>query len=103
MTISHSSIASAQEPRLDLPQPEHGCSNASGEWQFEGQSVPQGGSDPRILGTGTISAEMVGDFLVVSRWSGSLDGTDYEAFQSLGYDIEEKKYIGQWFDGYDLA
>jgi hypothetical protein len=101
LTISHVAMASAQEASLDTPQPEHGLlERLAGEWEFERQSVPEEGSEPRTLGTGTISAEMLGDFFVVSRWSGSLYDTDYDAFQALGYDIEQKKYTGYWIDSF---
>jgi hypothetical protein len=101
LTISYSIMASAQDPRFDLPQPEHSLlERFAGEWQFERESVPQDGSTPHNLGTGMISAEMIGDFFVVSRWSGNVYGADYEAFQSLGYDIEHKKYTGYWIDSF---
>jgi hypothetical protein len=101
LTIAHVPAASAQEPRYDVRQPEHGLlERFAGAWQFERQSVPAGDADPRVLGTGTISAEMVGDFFVVSRWSGELYGAAYEAVQSLGYDIEQKSYTGYWLDSF---
>src|SRR5687768_14672961 len=93
LTISHWTMSSAQEPTLDTPQPEHKMlERFAGEWHFEKQSAPEGGSKPENLGTGMISAELVGSFFVVSRWSGKLYGGDYKAIQSLGYDIKQKKY-----------
>jgi hypothetical protein len=101
LVISNLTTVSAQEPRLDLPQPEHGLlERLAGEWQFERQSVPGGGANPQTLGSGTISAELVGHFFVVSRWSGNVYGADYEAVQSLGYDIEQQKYTGDWIDSF---
>jgi hypothetical protein len=101
LTISHSTMASAQEPRWDVPQPDHRLlARLAGEWQFERQSAPAHGSTPATLGTGTISAEMVGDFFVVSRWSGNLYGTEYIAVQSLGYDIVQQRYTGYWIDSF---
>jgi hypothetical protein len=101
LTIFSLTIASAQEPRFDLPQPEHGLlERLAGEWHFERQNVPGEGSEPQILGTGTVSAEMVGKFFVVSRWSGMIYGVDYAAFQSLGYDIEQEKFAGSWIDSF---
>jgi hypothetical protein len=101
LTISYVTPASAQEPRLDIPQPEHRLlERLAGDWRFERQSVPADGSSPRTLGTGVITAEMMGDFFVVSRWSGHLYGATYEALQSLGYDIEQKQYSGQWIDSF---
>jgi hypothetical protein len=101
LAIAHVTPASAQERRLDVAQPEHGLlERLAGEWQFERQSVPADGSSPRTLGTGVISAEMVGDFFVVSRWSGTLYGAPYEALQSLGYNIEQEQYSGHWIDSF---
>jgi hypothetical protein len=101
LTTSHLTMASAQEARLDLPQPEHGLlERLAGEWRFDRLSAPRDGADPQHLGSGTISAEMVGNFFVVSRWSGNLYGVDYEAAQSLGYDIEQRKYTGSWVDSF---
>jgi hypothetical protein len=100
-TIFHLAMVSAQEPRFDLPQPEHRLlERFAGEWRFERLGVPEEGSDPQSLGTGVVSAEMVGDYFVVSRWSGNVYGASYEAFQTLGYDIEQKKYSGYWIDSF---
>ena len=96
---SGGSGAKADEPTLDKPQPEHKLlERLAGEWHFEKLFAPQDGSKPQNLGTGTISAESVGGFFVVSRWSGKVYGTDYKASQSLGYDIKQKKYTGSWID-----
>jgi hypothetical protein len=101
LAASPLTMASAQEPGLDLPQPEHDLlERLAGEWRFDRLSAPQDGSDPQHLGSGTISADMVGKFCVVSRWSGNLYGADYEAVQSLGYDIEQRKYTGSWIDSF---
>jgi hypothetical protein len=101
LAIAHVTPAAAQERRLDLAQPEHRLlERLAGEWHFERQSVPADGSSPRTLGTGVIRAEMVGDFFVVSRWSGTLCGAPYEALQSLGYDIEQEQYSGHWIDSF---
>jgi hypothetical protein len=85
---------------LDAPQPEHKLlERLAGEWRFEKLSAPAAdGSKPQNFGEGTISAELVGGFFVVCRWSGNVYGTDYKAIQSLGYDIKQKKYTGCWID-----
>jgi Protein of unknown function (DUF1579) len=88
-----------QQPTLDTLQPEHKMlERFTGEWRFEKQIAPEDGSKPQNLGTGTISAELVGGFFVVCRWSGKVYGTDYKASQSLGYDIKQKNYTGSWID-----
>jgi hypothetical protein len=89
----------ADEPALDAVQPEHKLlARLAGEWRFEKELTAEAGAKPQSLGTGTISAELVGDFFVVSRWSGKVAETDYKASQSLGYDIQQKKYTGSWID-----
>jgi hypothetical protein len=46
LTIFHVTMASAQELRLDVPQPEHELfQRLAGEWTFERQSVPEEGSE----------------------------------------------------------
>jgi hypothetical protein len=99
VTISLSTVSAAQEPTLDALQPEHKLLNRfAGEWSFEKQGPPEDGAEPESYGTGTISAELVGGFFVVCRWSGNVYGGDYKAIQSLGYDIKQKKYTGCWID-----
>jgi hypothetical protein len=91
--------APAEKPSFDTLQPEHKLlERFAGEWRFEKQSAAAEGAKAENLGTGTISAELVGGFFVVSRWSGKVYGTDYKAFQSLGYNIQQKKYTGCWID-----
>jgi uncharacterized protein (TIGR03067 family) len=90
---------SAQEPTFDTLQPQHKLlERFAGEWQFEKLTAAAEGSKPENLGTGTISAELVGSFFVVSRWSSKVYGADYKAVQSLGYNIKQKKYPGDWID-----
>jgi hypothetical protein len=101
LMVSNLTLASAQEPRFDVPQVEHRLlERFAGDWRFERQNVPAEGSEPQNLGTGVISAEMVGDFFIVSRWSGNVYEADYKAFQSLGYDIDQRKYTGSWIDSF---
>jgi len=91
--------SSAQEPTLDKLQPEHKLlERLAGEWQFEKLTAAAEGSKPENLGTGIISAELVGGFFVVGRWSGKVYGANYKAVQSLGYNIKQKEYTGCWID-----
>jgi hypothetical protein len=99
LLLTGSAVALAQEPSIDKAQPEHKLlERLAGEWEFEKRSIPEKGDKPETVGKGKVSAELVGEFFVVCRWSGELYGADYEAFQSLGYDIEQKKYTGCWLD-----
>lgn len=90
---------SAQEPSFDTVQPEHTIlGRFAGEWKFEKRSAPEDSTEPEIMGQGTVSAELVGGFFVIGRWSGDVHGAEYKAIQSLGYDIEQKNYTGCWVD-----
>ena len=99
LTISQLNLSSAQEPTLDAVQPEHKLlERLAGQWQFEKLLAAEEGAKPQSLGTGTISAELIGGFFVDCRWSGKVYDMDYKASQSLGYDIKQKKYTGSWID-----
>jgi len=101
LTIGHVAPVSGQDETLVTPQPAHKfLERLAGQWQFERQSVPDRGAEPASLGSGTVSAEMVGDFFVVSRWSGKLYDMEYKAVQSLGFDVAKKEYSGTWIDSF---
>jgi hypothetical protein len=99
LALTSVTTTSAQEPSLVTPQPEHKMlERFAGEWGFEKRSAPGNEAKPEVVGKGTISSELIGGFFVVCRWSGDVYGADYKAFQSLGYNIEQKKYTGCWID-----
>lgn len=100
LSLTGVAMAPAQES-FDTLQPEHKMlERFAGEWEFEKRSAPANGADPENVGKGVVSAELVGGFFVVGRWSGEVYGADYKAFQSLGYDIQQKKYTGCWIDSF---
>lgn len=100
-TLANVAIVSAQDETLVTPQPEHKLLEAlAGQWEYTKLSIVAEGADPDNLGTGTVSAEMVGHFFVVSRWAGTLYEMDYKAVQVLGYDAGKKKYSGTWVDSF---
>ena len=97
----HMVNVSIQDETLVTPQPEHKLlQQLAGQWEFEKKGIPAEGADPDKLGSGTIVAEMVGNFFLVSRWSGKLYEMDYQAIQLLGYDVGNKKYSGTWIDSF---
>ena len=101
LAISFLPSVSAQDETLVTPQPEHKfLERLVGEWKYEKLSIPAEGAEPDNLGTGTVTVEMIGDFFVVSRWSGSLYEMDYQAVQVLGFDTAQKKYSGTWGDSF---
>ena len=99
LVLSVFNVSLAQESSLVTPQPEHELLKSfSGGWQFERLSPSRDGSEPEVVGKGMVSAELVGNFFVVGRWSGEVYGSEFKAFNLLGYDIEEGKYTGVWVD-----
>jgi hypothetical protein len=82
-------------------QAEHALlENLAGDWHFE-RWVPAGeDNEPQKVGSGTVSAEMIGAFFVLSRWQGELMGFDFDGVQLLGYDIRLGKYSGAWGDAF---
>jgi hypothetical protein len=92
-------MSPAQDMKLYTPQTEHELlKRFEGEWRFEKHTEAAGGSPPATLGTGEIKADRLGEFFVVSRWSGNVYEMDYAAVQTLGYDVNKKAYAGQWID-----
>jgi hypothetical protein len=92
-------MSSAQDAKLYTPQPEHELlKRFEGEWRFEKLSVVADGSTPGKLGAGKVTAELLGGFFVVSKWSGNVYDTNYTAVQTLGYDADKKAYSGLWVD-----
>jgi len=73
LTYTLIASVSAQDKTLVTPQPEHKLlQRLAGDWEFERWSIPAEGAVPDILGSGTVTAEMVGAFFVVSRWTGKI-------------------------------
>ena len=92
-------MSAAQESKLYTPQPEHEIlKRFEGEWRFEKLSAAADGSTPGKLGAGKITAELLGGFFVVCKWSGKVYDTNYAAVQTLGYDADKKAYTGLWID-----
>lgn len=92
-------MSSAQESKLYTPQPEHELlKRFAGEWQFERKSASDDGSTPQKVGSGEMKAELLGGFFVVCRWSGNAYETDFDAVQTLGYDVDKEEYSGSWID-----
>ncbi len=92
-------MSSTQESKLYSPQPEHELlKRFAGEWQFEKKSAPGDGGEAQQLGYGEIKAELLGGFFVVCKWSGNVYETDFDAVQTLGYDVDKEEYSGYWID-----
>ncbi len=71
-----------------------------GEWDaavtmFVG---PAGPYDHPVKSTGKESNRMIGDFWIVSDFSGDFGGMSFTGQGQFGYDANKKKYIGTWID-----
>jgi hypothetical protein len=98
LSVTGFGMAAGQES-FDTIQPEHKLlERFAGEWEFEKRGVAENEAKPEVVGKGIVSAELIGGFFVVGRWSGKVYEADYKAVQSLGYDTKQNKYTGCWID-----
>lgn len=98
--IAHlSPMLRSEEPNRFAPQAEHKLlTQFVGKWRFVKKSMPAEGKPFSEVGSGEFRGEMLGDFFMVARWSGSVYGTSLRAVQILGYDVSAKEYVGSWVD-----
>ena len=75
------------------------------EWlkQFEGSwqsvtNVPTQDGSPAKTQKGSMKSASVGKQWVVNKFDGEIDGTSFQAVQTLGYDVEKKRFVGTWID-----
>ena len=59
---------------------------------------PAGPYDPPVKSKGKEVNRMVGDFWIVSDFSGDFDGVSFTGRGQFGYDATKKKYVGTWID-----
>ncbi|MEM8677801.1 MAG: DUF1579 domain-containing protein [Planctomycetota bacterium] len=59
---------------------------------------PAGPFDPPQQSKGRESNRMIGDFWIVSDFSGNFEGLAFTGQGRFGYDVEQKKYVGSWID-----
>lgn len=87
-----------QGPEFPAPQAEHTwLKQFVGEWESvaEGKPAPD---QPALTCQGTMKSRMLGDFWVTSEITNEMMGTRIQAIQTIGYDVNSKKYIGTWVD-----
>lgn len=56
------------------------------------------GPDREIQGKGKLEGKMLGPYFLILEWSGDIYGNSFKALQTLGFDIDKKRYAGQWID-----
>ncbi len=100
LSLCFLSTVQGDEPQADLykPQDEHKLlQRFDGQWQFTKKSVPADGRSDQV-GSGEVSAKMLGDFFVLSQWKGEIYGAKFQAAQTLGFDPRKQRYVGTWAD-----
>lgn len=91
------SRAIAQDFEMPTATDEHKwLQKLAGEWTSETTCSGPTGEPTKM--TGTVSAKMLGDFFVVSDVKNEMPGATMMAVQTVGYDPEQKKYVGTWAD-----
>jgi hypothetical protein len=92
------SLLSAQELYFSKPQAEHEwLQQFVGTWTTKNESKGVPGQ-PDMQCEGTIEANMLGKFWVVSKIENDMMGEKMIGLQTIGYDPKAKKYIGTWVD-----
>ena len=61
---------------------------------------PTGPYDPPHKSKGKESNRMIGDFWIVSDFSGDFEGMAFTGHGQFGYDAGKKKYVGTWIDSF---
>lgn len=98
-TLWASSAIVAQEiPQFPQPQKEHEwLQKFVGEWSSESKAS-MGPGVPEMQCQGKMKSRMLGGFWLISDNEGDMGGMKMAAVQTIGYDVEKKKYVGTWID-----
>ena len=95
MTVN---LAAQEEYAPPQPTKHHAIlKKDAGTWDAEIKMWTAPGTEP-MVSKGTDVGEMFGEFWVMSKFSGSVMGMEFEGRSTLGYDPEKKKYVGTWCD-----
>jgi len=91
--------AAAQDaPQMPKPQKEHEwLQQLVGEWDTEGEILTEPGKPPMTT-KGSESGRSIGGFWIVCEHKGDFFGTPFTGILTLGYDPQNKKYLGTWVD-----
>ncbi|MGL4461246.1 MAG: DUF1579 domain-containing protein [Planctomycetia bacterium] len=66
-----------------------------GDWVTDAECVMFPGAPP-MKWTGTESAKSLGGFWVMAETKAMSDGTPFNGFMTVGFDVAKKKYVGTW-------
>lgn len=102
MLLIFTSIAGplfAQEmPKFPEPQEEHEfLQQFVGEWVTHSKAIMGPGAEPMEC-HGTMSSQGLGKFWAINNLKGDLGGVPINGIQTLGYNLEKKKFVGTWVD-----
>lgn len=103
LTFFCCSLAVNQQADAQMPieaTPEHKLlAEDVGTWNCAMKIWAAGPDAEPMIAEGTEVNEMLGDFWLVSKFSGNIMEQDFEGRAAIGYDVAKKKFIGTWFDG----
>jgi hypothetical protein len=93
-----SAALARQNPFAARPKPEHALlKKLAGKWSASFQLKMPGAPPSKSRGSET--NEMLGELWIVSRYEDpGMMGGAFAGVQLLGYDPDEKKYVGAWAD-----
>ena len=95
-----SAAVSVGDDEIPMPKPqkEHAwLQQLAGEWEYETE-LKMDPAQPAVKTKGTESGRMVGSFWVVLDNRGEFQGQPFQGIFTVGYDTEEKAYVGTWID-----
>lgn len=96
--LSVSCLLAQEPPKTPAPQKEHEwLQQFVGEWESE-MEASIGPGQPPMKCKGTMNSRMLGGFWSISEMKSEMMGVPMASIQTLGYDVEKKKYIGTWVD-----
>lgn len=93
-------FTATQEGMPEMPKPtkEHQwLKKFTGQWTTEAKGSA-GEGQPEAIVKGTIKSEMMGGFWLVNTMDANFNGTPFKGVQTIGYDVNKKKYVGTWID-----
>lgn len=90
-----------QDKPFQMPQPtkqHEWLKQLVGEWDADVEIYGQDGKATGEKLKGTESGRMVGEFWAFMENKGTFQGKPFQGFFSIGYDTDQKKFVGAWFD-----
>lgn len=85
-------------PEMPTPQQEHEwLRQLVGEWDTVSE-MTMGPDQPPLKGEGREQSRMIGGFWATFEHNGEAMGTPFTGILTLGYDPQQKRYVGTWID-----